>query len=273
MNKDLTGVDSHFEFGRNWQGYVEIVTEEEITRAVESLRRLFPNGSLQGKNFLDIGCGSGMTMLAAKRLGAVKCTGYDIDENSVKAAKTLLARYEPDLAWEVGLKSVFGFNSDDQAEFEVVHSWGVLHHTGDMWRAIEAAAKLVAPGGVFALAIYRKSPFCSIWRVEKKLYTQAGETVKKFYRGLYKALYLAGILATGRSPFRYLENYKQERGMDWGHDVHDWLGGFPYESATAEEIGERLNSLGFTLVREFTHKPRLGGLFGTHCDEFVFRRA
>jgi len=268
----LTDVASHFEFGRNWEGYVEIVTEEEVSRAVESLRRLFTGAMLEGKTFLDIGCGSGMTMLAAQRLGVKNCAGVDLDANSVNAAKTLLSRYPSDLPWTVVQRSVFDLDVDDLGVFEVVHSWGVLHHTGDMWRAIEAATQMVAPRGLFALAIYRQSAFCGLWGIEKRLYTNSAKWVQKLLRGLYKTLYMLGIVATGRNPLRYLKNYKRDRGMDWGHDVHDWLGGYPYESASADEIGDKLNAIEFELVHKITHRPSLGGLFGTHCDEFVFRR-
>ena len=60
--------------------------------------------------------------------------------------------------------------------------------------------------------------------------------------------------------------------MDWRHDVHDWLGGYPYESVEPREVAGRLQDLGFDVIRTNEQPAALGGLFGSHCDEFVAAR-
>jgi len=56
-------------------------------------------------------------------------------------------------------------------KFEVVYSWGVLHHTGAMWQALEQAAIPVADGGRLFLAIYNDQEGKSNrWRMVKRLY-------------------------------------------------------------------------------------------------------
>ena len=88
--------------------------------------------------------------------------------------------------------------------------------------------------------------------------------------GAYKTAYLAGS-ATGRNPSVYVRNYKSARGMNWHRDVHDWLGGYPYESANPAEVKTQLGRLGFTVIRSI-ERPAGIGIFGTGCDEFVSRR-
>ena len=50
------------------------------------------------------------------------------------------------------------------------------------------------------------------------------------------AAYLALIVLHGQNPVAHVRNYKSHRGMSWSTDATDWLGGYPYEYATVEEI-------------------------------------
>jgi SAM-dependent methyltransferase len=272
MKNDLTDLEEHFEFGRNWQNFVDLVGPKDIERGAESLKRLLPAEEMAGRRFFDIGCGSGMTILSALELGAAECRGIDIDPNSVAAAQTLLGLYARDKNWNVTEGSVFDLDANEEGQYDIVHSWGVLHHTGEMWRAIESASKLTKPGGKFVLAIYRKSTFCPAWKIEKQFYSKSSRFVQKMLRNIYKVFYFAGLLASGRTPSKYLANYHLDRGMDWHIDLHDWMGGYPYESASVAEITSFVEERGFRKYREVTHSPALAGLFGTHCDEFVFEK-
>jgi 2-polyprenyl-6-hydroxyphenyl methylase/3-demethylubiquinone-9 3-methyltransferase len=138
-----------------------------------------------------------------------------------------------------------------------------------MWTAVGNAAGLVRPGGMLAIALYRKTPLCGLWTIEKRIYKSASPAVQASFRAVYRAAYFAGLLATGRSPRQYLRSYQTERGMDWSHDVHDWMGGYPYESVTPEQVKHRLQALGLSMVRSFEKPAAALGLFGSHCDEFV----
>lgn len=161
--------------------------------------------------------------------------------------------------------------TDHLGTFDIVYSWGVLHHTGAMWTALERAASLVAPNGMLAIALYRRTPLCGAWRVEKRFYAAAPIMVQSVMRGAYKAAYLAGIAATGRNPGTYVRGYKSSRGMNWHRDVHDWLGGYPYESAGPAVVKAHLGQFGFHVIRSIEHTAGLG-LFGTGCDEYVCQR-
>ena len=82
-----------------------------------------------------------------------------------------------------------------------------------------------------------------------------------------------GLTLTGRSLKRYVANYPlNNRGMDFGHDLHDWLGGYPYESISSKDVHRLMESLGFVLVKQFAERKRPIGLLGSGCDEYVYRR-
>jgi SAM-dependent methyltransferase len=262
--------DIRFKFGDNWRSFVTTVSEDTIVEAERGLRRLFPDGELKGRRFLDIGCGSGLSALAAYRLGASSVTGIDFDQASIGAARELLSHYAADADISLAVKSVFAL--DGSEKYDVVYSWGVLHHTGAMWQAIQHAAGAVAPQGLLAIALYRRTPMCGFWKAEKRLYAQAAPAVQRLMAAVYKSAFAAGLLAQGRSPAAYVANYRSARGMDWHHDVHDWLGGYPYESVEPTEVKTFLQHSGFELLRSFEHPARAFGVFGSHCDEYVARR-
>jgi hypothetical protein len=155
--------------------------------------------------------------------------------------------------------------------FDIVYSWGVLHHSGAMWEAVERASRFVRPGGLFGLALYEKCPSCRFWKAEKKFYATSPAWLQKAIRGLYKAALYTRLIVTGTSPLSYVRSYKSKRGMSFHHDVHDWLGGYPYESATVDEVRSHLRKWGFEIIRLHSANPRLG-LFGTGCAEFTLRR-
>jgi 2-polyprenyl-6-hydroxyphenyl methylase/3-demethylubiquinone-9 3-methyltransferase len=268
---DLTERAAHFEFGENWQSYAATIERKQIDAAIAGVRKLFPDG-LHGRSFLDIGCGSGLHALAALSLGASSVTAIDIDENSVAATKQTLSRFAPKAKWSASVLSVFDAISDVLGQFDVVYSWGVLHHTGDMWRAIEKATGLVKKDGAFAIAIYNATSMDRFWAIEKRFYSALPRPGQWLIRQGFIAAWLAGKAVRGTSPVAYLRDYHHVRGMNFSHDAHDWLGGYPYETASAEGLRAFFASRGFMEERGFP-KPKSIGLFGSICHEFVFRKA
>jgi SAM-dependent methyltransferase len=259
--------DHRFRFGDNWRSFVRGVTEAHIAEAENGLRRLFPGNVLAGARFLDIGCGSGLSSLAALRLGAAYVEGVDLDQDSVEAARALLAKFAPQARWSVRQADIFDLRPN--GPYDVVYAWGVLHHTGDLWAAVERTQAMVPMGGRLAIALYRRTPLCGAWKRVKARYAAGSASFQAAARVLYKTVYCAGLVATGRVPRRYIAAYKSARGMDWHHDVHDWLGGYPYESTTPEEVCAFAASHGLAIEHMFTRPPVAFGLFGSHCDEFV----
>src|SRR5581483_10207932 len=142
-SSDLLSRESHFAFGKNWASYAKLVTQAQIDEAVAGLRKLLGGGDLQGKRFLDIGCGSGLHSLAALRLGAAEVLAVDLDRDSVATTRHMLETHAAGHKWRVLEKSVFDLDPADLGQFDLVYSWGVLHHTGDMYRALRCAAAML----------------------------------------------------------------------------------------------------------------------------------
>ncbi|MDE1984603.1 MAG: methyltransferase domain-containing protein [Gammaproteobacteria bacterium] len=276
--RDLLNAESHFAFGKNWESYAELIDASRISEAQRSLARLLGNEGLAGKRFLDIGCGSGLHSLAALRLGATEVLAVDIDADSVATAAAVLSRHAPGKNFSVRQASVFEMAPTAFGQFDVVYSWGVLHHTGDLRRALRSASALVAPGGLFVFALYRKTWSCGFWKLEKRWYAHAEPAAQRKVCAVYLGLYRVGLGIRGRSFRRYVDSYKT-RGMDFYHDVHDWLGGYPYESMSPREVAGVMTELSMVPVRAFLHLGRLGrllgrnpGFLGSGCDEYVYAR-
>ena len=258
-----------FKFGQNWQRFLKTLDDTRIAEAERSLRQMLKVENLQGIRYLDIGSGSGIFSLAARRLGA-QVHSFDYDPQSVTCAAELKRRYFPDdLNWSIEKGSVLdGDYMQTLGKFEVVYSWGVLHHTGAMWQALEQAAVPVADGGKLFIAIYNDQGGASNrWRMVKRLYCK-GLVERILVTGVFFPYFFFGGLAVdlfrGRNPMERYKNYKKTRGMSITIDWHDWLGGYPFEVAKPEAIFDFYKERGFRLERLKT----CGGGLGN--NEFVF---
>jgi SAM-dependent methyltransferase len=229
-----------FGFGRNWQRYIDTYLDADRERiAAESLRELV--GDVEGHTFLDVGCGSGLFSLCAVRLGASEVTSLDVDPDAVAATSQLHARAGSPTHWRVLHRSILeDALASELAPADVVYSWGVLHHTGDMHTAIRHAAALVNPGGRFAIAIYNRVSGGAIsserWWQIKRAYNRAPRPIQlamELGYGLYWSLV---TLRAHRNPLRVAREYRRSRGMALWTDLVDWLGGYPYEFANVAEI-------------------------------------
>ena len=267
---NLRDLRTHFKFGENWKGFSRLIDEEALNKARRGLSRMLTEEQIQGARFLDIGCGSGIHALAALSLGAREVVAIDIDPASVETTKEVLDRFGISSRASVEVMSVFNARSETMGLFDIVYSWGVLHHTGAMWAAVEQAGKLVKPGGIFAIALYRKTSACGFWAIEKRFYAHAPALIQGIIRSAYKAAIISALALTGRNPVRYIRAYSK-RGMNWNTDVHDWLGGYPYESTTSEETVQRVAAAGFRPV-SIDKKPGGLGIFGSGCSEYVFQK-
>jgi 2-polyprenyl-3-methyl-5-hydroxy-6-metoxy-1,4-benzoquinol methylase len=259
-----------FEFGKNWGSFLRTLDEDRIERAVRSLRQMLECDDLTGKTFIDVGSGSGLFSLAARRLGA-RVHSFDFDPQSVGCTRELKRRYFPDdEAWVVENGSALDNSYVRRlGEFDVVYSWGVLHHTGRMWAALENVVDLVAPKGLLFIAIYNDQGTRSLrWTKVKRLYNRLPQslrflvvvpsTIALTWRPFVKDL------LNGR-PLRRFREYRAQRGMSYWHDVIDWVGGYPFEVAKPEQIFDFYKERGFLLTKLTTDS-------GLGCNQFVFRR-
>jgi 2-polyprenyl-3-methyl-5-hydroxy-6-metoxy-1,4-benzoquinol methylase len=258
-----------FEFGENWTRFLGVLDDERIAEARKSLVAMLGTESLDGISFLDIGSGSGLFSLAALSLGA-KVTSFDFDPKSVACARELKRRYFPDDPdWTILEGSVLDRNFlASLGQHDLVYSWGVLHHTGSMWAALENVAPSVAPGGRLFIAIYNDQGRASrVWTAVKRLYC-SGLVGRLLVQAIYIPYFFLPAfgwdLLKLRNPFRRYTEYKRQRGMSKVHDWYDWLGGYPFEVAKPEEIFDFYRKKGFELRRLISCAGGLG------CNQFVF---
>lgn len=261
-----------FEFGKNWSRFLSLLDDRRIAEAEDSLKKMLGVESLAGRSFLDIGSGSGLFSLAARRLGA-RVHSFDYDPHSVACTKELRRRYfADDERWRVEQASALDADYvGSLGRFDVVYSWGVLHHTGDMWRGLENAHRAVAPGGQLFVAIYNDTGSdAARWKWIKKTYNSLPRPLRLPFTlavaapGEAKALARSLVLLRPREYVRGWTEYKSRRGMSRWHDIVDWVGGYPYEVAAPEEIFDFYRDRGFRLQR-----LKCGGV-GRGCNEFVF---
>lgn len=270
-DQELRDLGSHFPFGENWSDFSETIDKEKIEEARSSIARLLGSHSLTGRTFLDVGSGSGIHSLAALSMGCSRVLAIDLDPQSVATTEATLEAYSRSSDWDCSHISVFELDPVEHGTFDIVYSWGVLHHTGAMYKAIRKCATMVGHRGLLAIALYRKTPLCGFWRWEKRLYKNSSPRTQQLLRSSYIGAFRLACMATGRDFRTYVREYKQNRGMSFDHDVHDWMGGYPYESITRDEATRFVEALKFDSVRSFTKSPGLG-LFGSGNDEYVFRR-
>ena len=280
MRKYSDSNDKHtetmqFDFGENWKNFSrQALNDVRVQAARGEFEELIADIDLAGKSFLEIGFGQGLSLLFATEQGAA-CTGCDINEKCLTALEqsrrffpalrstqiqvVIGSILEPQTVHQLRKASSQG--NDTEPGYDVVHSWGVLHHTGNMDTAIRNAASLVKTGGHLVIAIYNRHWSSKPWLFIKWLYVKAPRVIRKaLVLSLYPVIWVAKLAVTSKSPMR------QQRGMDFYYNVVDWVGGYPYEYGSREEIVAMMLPLGFTLQKFVAAEVPTG------CNEFVFKR-
>ncbi|GAA4201994.1 class I SAM-dependent methyltransferase [Streptosporangium oxazolinicum] len=259
-----------FAFGRNWKSFVGLVDEGRVQRAIDSLRATLGVEDLAGRTFLDVGCGSGLFSLAAHRLGA-RVHSFDVDAEAVESAVRLRHTFAPDASWTIERGSILDAGHLARlGTFDVVYAWGVLHHTGAMWRAFDAAVGLVTPGGLLFVSLYNDQGRQSrMWTAVKRRYNRSGPMTRgALIAGSAAYVYRAWPLVT---VARLLQDQTRPapvraRGMSRWHDMLDWVGGYPFEVSKPEQVLARARAHGLGLLLLKTCAGGLG------CNEYLLRR-
>ena len=265
MSKDRFG------FGKNWKSFLHNVNDDIIRNAENSGKEWLGVPDLNGKTFLDVGSGSGLFSLAARNLGA-KVYSFDYDKDSVDCARILKKKYHPgDENWHIERGDALSpeyLSKYDKCD--IVYSWGVLHHTGNMYKGLDNVSQLVKDNGKLFIAIYNdQGKWTKCWTVVKKLYNIAPDPLKFLivipcFIRLWGPTTIKDFLRF--KPFNRWNTYKEERGMSPFVDVLDWVGGYPFEVATPEEIFDFYKKRGFEMEKLYT----CGG--GHGCNQFLFRK-
>jgi 2-polyprenyl-6-hydroxyphenyl methylase/3-demethylubiquinone-9 3-methyltransferase len=260
-----------FGFGKNWKSFLTLLNEERVREAERSLLTMLGRDNLHGIRFLDAGCGSGLFSLAAQRLGAREIVSFDYDPESVACARYLNEEFGPFDNWRIEQGSVLDKDwLRTLGRYDVVYCWGMLHHTGDMWTAMENVSGLVADNGVLFTSIYNdQGTKTALWKRIKRFYNASPRPVRfvmgnGFFLGTAAWMLLVDIIKRRKLWDRY--SGRNHRGMGMYHDAIDWIGGYPFEAAKPEQVFRFLRDRGF-ILRELITKQGLG------CNEFVFQRA
>lgn len=259
-----------FEFGKNWSSFLQNLSENQIQVAESSLAEMIPIKDLTNKTFLDMGCGSGIFSLAAKRLNA-QVYSVDFDPASVGCANHLKEKFFPEAEnWKIQEGSVLDYNYMlGLPKFDIVYSWGVLHHTGNMLLALENITIPVKENGILFIAIYNDQGWKSkLWLKIKKFYNSSiiGKiTVTAIFYSYFASIGFFIDTLTLNNPTKRYREYKRKRGMSMIHDWKDWLGGLPFEVATPEMVFNFYSTRGFKLEKIKTTNS-------AGNNQFVFRK-
>jgi len=261
-----------FDFGSNWNRFLSRLDDNRIASAELSIQEMLRVEHLEGKTFLDMGCGSGLFSLCARRLGA-SVHSFDFDPKSVDCARELKRRYrDSDPLWTIEEGDVLDATYlEALGEFDIVYSWGVLHHTGDLWQALANAAIPAKANGLLFISIYNDQGLKSrLWSRAKRFYCSGlvGRLLTTAFG--VSVLVFSGFkeeLVRGRNPLRRYREYYQRRGMSAWNDMIDWLGGHPFEVAKPEDVVHFYYDCGFLLTRLKTE----GGGSGT--NQFIFQKS
>jgi 2-polyprenyl-6-hydroxyphenyl methylase/3-demethylubiquinone-9 3-methyltransferase len=265
----IPGSKGKFSFGKNWLNFWEKSFSEQIlSESVKSLAGFLDDFSLRDKTFLDVGCGSGIHSLSALKLGAKSVVSFDADSDSVLCTEKVRDYSKiKESDWLVKKGSILDDNFiGSLGNFDVIYCWGVAHHTGDMWQALDNLSKLVKSGGGIFLAIYNKvegKVGSKMWYRIKRSYNHAPHLFKKIMEYVYVAYSFLLLLIKFNNPFRVIYDYKNKRGMSWKTDLVDWLGGYPYEYASVKDIFDFFQEKGFVL-----DKIKTTNYIG--CNQFLF---
>lgn len=263
--------DRRFEFGKNWQDFIDRhYSQELVDVSKRHILEFLKHRDLAGLRVLDIGCGSGLHSMAMFQAGAASIDSFDYDPASVAATQMLHRKAGAPARWTIQQASVL----DDAfmaslPTYDLVYSWGVLHHTGEVWKAIDLAASRVVPGGLFYIALYsadvQKDPSPEFWLEVKQRYVNSGWVTRRRMDWWYVWRFMMH-----RNPARIpvvlkrMRDHSKTRGMKMFTDIRDWLGGWPMEFVWDAEAVTFVENRGFRLKEIAT---------GQANTEFLFERS
>ena len=146
-----------FSFGKNWKQFIEKgrLSAAGLLSSVRELRRCAGGFGFEKLKVLDLGCGSGLSSLAFRLLGAESVLSADVQSASLDAAQQLRQLFNEDEGWQFVQASALDARSlAGLGQVDIVYTWGVLHHTGDVWQALHNAQLPLADDGLLLAAVY-----------------------------------------------------------------------------------------------------------------------
>jgi 2-polyprenyl-3-methyl-5-hydroxy-6-metoxy-1,4-benzoquinol methylase len=266
-NKEVP-LHKRFGFGKNWSNFIEShYSEERVKSSINRFKEFTSLNDLNQVDFIDVGCGSGLHSLAANRLGAQSVFSFDFDPNAVEITQKLRSMEGNPLTWEITQGSILDEEFvSSLSKYDFVYSWGVLHHTGEVWRAIENTSALVKNHGYMYLALYSLNVQTDpeYWLRTKQKYVKSSRFTKVIMEQKYLFRYVYGSSLRNFLKGRFRSENGRMRGMELMTDVRDWLGGWPMEFVLDEDVEKVVSQLGFKLKNVKK---------GEACTEFLFKKS
>ena len=273
-HKEITK-GKRYKFGSNWKEFIENnLNNISIKQAIISTKQVLEESKidLKNKTVIDIGCGSGLFSLVALELGAKFVLSFDYDPDSVSCTKKLLNSRNFDSTRYKCLEGSILDDSfiDNLGKYDLVYSWGVLHHTGKLDKALENSSKLVKKDGLIFISLYQKSISDFFWIIEKKIFNLSSKSTQINILRIYISIIKIAYFLKGKSLKKIIQNYSNNRGMNFYNDAYDWLGGYPYQSIDTKECIKFYSNLGF--VNILLKKRSQYFSFSSGCNEYVFKK-
>ena len=252
--------DNNFSFGKNWLHFIQNNINDSV---IESSRiDIIKWFDVKDKSIIDIGCGSGLSSLIFNNEKAKYIYSFDYDINSVDS--TLLLKNKQKIInndWVIKQGNILDTDYiKSLGKFDIVYSWGVLHHTGDLWKAIKNAIYL--SNDLIMLSLYSNIANYDNDFTAKQNYNKFNELEKK--KNI--ADYVMTVKQSSKKNEEILNwNTPSKRGMNKYNDIIDWVGGFPYEVCSTKQINQFMEENGFILIQKYDPVQQA-------CHEWLFKK-
>jgi SAM-dependent methyltransferase len=229
--------------------------EKNVTRILCEEELMLPAAWFAGKEVLDCGCGGGRWCYGFAKLGA-HVTAVDVNTSAIQATEKAL---EPFSVRKTFIQSPLESLSDNlpaDRQFDVVFSWGVLHHCRSFTGSLQQICRYVKEGGLLHLFLY-------------------GQEEQGFQHelGLFKQRVYYNSLPTWEERERFLVQ-KAGADPDKMNKKHDLLAPLVNRRLEFPYVRDLLLGLGFSNV-ELTKKqmPSYAEAEQTGCTRNLFIRA